>query len=76
MNKPAVSPFKYPCGPRHTLGPVQTPNFLWAEPYSNQGRLQLFRPAEVIQTLILIPAELYSKGEKFSFQSNCLQNAL
>ena len=36
----------------------------------------LFRPAELIQTLILIAAEPFSlKVEKCSFRSNCLQNA-
>ena len=34
------------------------------------------RPAELIQTPSLIPAELNSKGEKYSFRSNCLQNTL
>ena len=38
------------------------------------SRPRLFRPAELIQTLILIAAELSSKGEKYSFRSNCLQN--
>ena len=58
------------------LGPVQTPNFSWAESNSNQGWHKLFEPAELIQTLILIAAELSSRGEKCSFQSNCLQNTL
>ena len=58
------------------LGPVQTPNFSRAEPNSNQGRPKLFRPAELIQTPILIPAELNSEDEKCSFRSNCLQNTL
>ena len=35
-------------------GPVQTPNFSWAEPNSNKGRPKSFRPAELIQTPILI----------------------
>ena len=30
----------------------------------------------LIQMLILIPAELNSKGEKYSFWLNCLQNML
>ena len=34
---------------------------------------ELFRPAELMQTPILIPVELNSKGEKCSFPSNCLQ---
>ena len=58
------------------LGPVQTPNFSWAEPNSNQGRPKLLRPAELIKTPILNAAELSSKREKCSFRSNCLQNAL
>ena len=32
--------------------------------------------AELIQTPILIPAVLNSKGKKYSFRSNCLQNTL
>ena len=54
---------------RNILGLVQTPNFSWAEPLSNQGRPKLFRPAELIQTPTLIPAELNSKEEKHSFRS-------
>ena len=40
------------------------------------GRPKLLRPAEMIQTPILNPAELNSEGEKCSFRSNCLQNTL
>ena len=54
---------------RNILGLVQTPNFSWAEPHSNQGRPKLFRPAELIQMPTLIPAELNSKEEKHSFRS-------
>ena len=43
---------------------------------NNQGRPKLFRPSELIQTPILIPAELNSKGEKCLFRSNSLQNTL
>ena len=40
-------------------------------------RPKLFRPAElIIQMSILIPAELNSKGVKYSFCSKCVQNAL
>ena len=39
----------------------------------SDGRPKLLRPAELIQTPILIPAELNSKGEKYSFRSNFLQ---
>ena len=59
---------------RYDLGPVQTPIFSWAKPNSNWGRPKLFRPAEFIQTPIVIAAELSSKVEKCSFRSNCLQN--
>ena len=52
------------------------PNFSWAKPYANKGRRKFFRPAELIQTPILIGAELSSKGEKRSCRSNCLQNML
>ena len=41
-----------------------------------QDRPKLFRPAELIQTPILIPVELNSKGEKYSIWWNCLQNTL
>ena len=58
---------------RFFIGPVQTPNFSWAEPNSNWGQPKLFRPAELFQTPILTPAELNSKGEECSFRSNCLQ---
>ena len=58
-----------------TLGPVQTPNFSWAEHNSNEGGPK-FRPDELIQMPFLITDELSSKGEKCSFRSNCLQNAL
>ena len=47
---------------------------LFMNPESRTSKL--FRRAELIQTPIIIPAELKSKGEKCSFRSNCLQNAL
>ena len=50
--------------------------FMSLEPNSNYGRPKLFRPAELIQTPILIAAEVSSKGEKCSFRSNCLQKTL
>ena len=53
------------------LGPVQTPNFSWAEHNSNEGGPKC-RPDELIQTPFLIKDELSSKGEKCSFRSNCL----
>ena len=56
------------------LGPVQTPNFSWAEPNSTYGWSKLFRPAELIEMPILIAAERRSKGAKCSFWSNCLQS--
>ena len=46
---------------------------VWAEPNSNQGRPKLSRPAEFIQTPILIAAKLISNREKCSFRSNCSQ---
>ena len=58
------------------LGPVQTPNFSWAELNSTYGWSKLFRPAELIQMPILIAAEQRSKGAKCSFRSNCLQGML
>ena len=47
-----------------------------AEPNLNYGLPKLYRPAELIQTPILIAAELSSKGKKCSFRSNCVQNTL
>ena len=44
------------------------------EPNLNYGLPKLFRPAELIQTPILIAAELSSKSKKCSFGSNCLRN--
>ena len=46
------------------LGPVQTPNFSWAEPNSNWGRPKFFRPAELIQTPILMSSRIKSKRRK------------
>ena len=44
------------------------------EPNLNYGLPKLFRPAELIQTPVLIAAELSSKSKKCSFGSNCLRN--
>ena len=53
------------------LGPVHTPNCSWAEP-----NLIYVWFDYLIQTPILIIAELSSKGEKCSFRFNGLQNTL
>ena len=46
--------------------------FMSLEPNSNYGRPKLFRPAELIQMPILIPAKLNSKGENAHFgQTAC-----
>ena len=44
------------------------PNFSKAEPNSNKGQPKLFQQAELIQTPILVLAELNSNGGKCSFQ--------
>ena len=41
--------------------------FMSLEPNSNYGRPKLFRPTELIQTPILIVAEVSSKGENAHF---------
>ena len=66
----------YHIGANVKLGPVQTLAFSWGEPNSNEGQPKLIRMAEVIQTPILIAAELNLKGGKCSFRSNCLQKML
>ena len=43
------------------------PNFSWAKPNSNEGRAKLFRPAELIQTPILIAAQRSWKAKNFHF---------
>ena len=50
-----------------SLGPVHTPNF------RSRTCFELFRPAELSQTPILIPAALNSKGEKCSFRGQTAQ---
>ena len=47
----------------HRMCPFQTANFSWTESRTSK----LFRRAELIQTPIIIPAELKSKGENAHF---------
>ena len=54
----------YYIGANVKLGPVQTLTFSRGELNSNKGQPKLFRAAEVIQTPILIAAELNLKGGK------------
>ena len=61
---------------RLVIEPIQMPNFSKAEPNSNKGQPKLFQQAELIQTPILVLAELNSNGGKCSFQLKCLENAL
>ena len=42
----------------------------------SDAKLFMSLEPELIQTPILIAAEVSSKGEKYSFRSNCLQNTL
>ena len=52
----SVVPYVY--HKQRDLRPGSDANFSWAEPNANKGRPNLFRLAELIQTPILIPAEL------------------
>ena len=58
--------FQRPRCRRLLAGPVQTPDFSWAEPInSNKGRLKLFRLAELIQAPLQLSKVQKAKNANF-----------